>query len=226
MPGGSRWPKREAALLNSELLNPSRTCVGSHSTGRSGSSVPAGRPAGTHTAEAAGAGGPSDAAKCSPGAAGGAGPREPRPGCSGPTNKTCLLHAHPGRFQGLLGVEVTDRFGVVGRGCEGVGVAGTQRSLEDVQQGFAVLTHLEVSGRERGFSCESFMNAGRLVRSPRCTPGSPARTDSGGGGWRSPAPASLREVLLHCRPYTRPPPLTGTGEPTRRITGISFFKTF
>lgn len=37
----------------------------------------------------------------------------------------------------------TDRFGVVGAGRQRLGVAGTQRPLEDVQQGFTVLTHLE-----------------------------------------------------------------------------------
>lgn len=40
----------------------------------------------------------------------------------------------------------TDRFGVIGSGCQRIRVAGTQRPLEDVQQGFAVLTHLEKVG--------------------------------------------------------------------------------
>lgn len=47
--------------------------------------LPAGHLAGTHTAAASGAVGPFDAAKCSRDAADGGGPREPRPGCNGPT---------------------------------------------------------------------------------------------------------------------------------------------
>lgn len=43
----------------------------------------------------------------------------------------------------LEGRDGTDRFGVIGSGCQRIRVAGTQRPLEDVQQGFAVLTHLE-----------------------------------------------------------------------------------
>ena len=49
--------------------------------------VPAGHPAGTHTAAASGAVGPFGAAKCSRGAADGAEPRAPRPGCSGPATR-------------------------------------------------------------------------------------------------------------------------------------------
>lgn len=46
--------------------------------------VPAGHLAGTHTAAAAGAVGPFDAAKYSRDAADGGGPREPHPGCNVP----------------------------------------------------------------------------------------------------------------------------------------------
>lgn len=106
---------------------------------------PAGRPAGTHTAAASGAAGPCDAARCSPGAADGAGSREPRPGCSGPTDEFSgeqesgvSQHAPPPTSPPLPPPSVrkrpsTYRFGVIGSGCQRIGVSGTQRPLQDVQ---------------------------------------------------------------------------------------------
>lgn len=41
----------------------------------------------------------------------------------------------------------TDRFGVIGSGCQRLRVAGAQRPLEDIQQGFTILAHLEDTDR-------------------------------------------------------------------------------
>lgn len=106
--------------------------------------VPVGHLAGRRTAAASGAVGPSDAARCSQDAAGGGGPHAQHPECSEPIKITKKLN----HLAFLLLEEAerhrrTDRFGVIGGGCQRFRVARTQRPLEDVQQSFAILAHLK-----------------------------------------------------------------------------------
>lgn len=111
--------------------------------------VPVGHLAGTRTAAASGAAGPSDAARCSQDAADGGGPHAQHPECSEPTKITRMLPRRQWKtwsFPAFARSErhkSTDRFGVIGGGRQRFRVARTQRPLEDVQQSFAILAHLK-----------------------------------------------------------------------------------
>lgn len=112
--------------------------------------VPVGRLAGTRTAAAAGAVGPSGAARYSRGAADGAGPHAQHPGCNEPAEPLGCYRNIDGNRRALLLLEgeqrlwsAAHRFGVIGSGCQRLRVARTERPLEDVQQSFAILAHLK-----------------------------------------------------------------------------------